>query len=355
MKKTFCILGAMLLIIVLSACSEDLLKAEDSQEKKSLIAKEKQEPELVEEKNDATTVYPLTGLEHSVEDVSRAVGIMVNNHKAARPQTGLSKADVVFEILAEGMITRFLALFQSEQPDVVGPVRSAREYYFDLAERYQALYVYHGAAAQINDMIRNRGIDHLNGSYYDNDGKLFKRASFRKAPHNSYVQFPAIYKTASEKGFSIENNTKPLPFLSEQDVADISGDAAEHIQIVYSSKPSLVVSYTYDKKKGVYHRSSDGQETIEYETDKPIELDNILIMETYHEVIDNAGRRKVDMDSGGNAYLLQKGKLQQVQWASEDGLIVPVKDGKPIGLVPGKTWINVVPSDPGIAKSVTFE
>lgn len=87
----------------------------------------------------------------------------------------------------------------------------------------------------------------------------------------------------------------------------------------------MVVSYTYDKKKGVYHRSSDGQETIEYETDKPIELDNILIMETYHEVIDNAGRRKVDMDSGGNAYLLQKGKLQQVQWASEDGLIVPVK------------------------------
>src|SRR5690625_7813177 len=90
---------------------------------------------------------------------------MINNHPAARPQSGLSQADIVFEMLAEGNMTRFLAFFQSEQPEVVGPVRSAREYYFDLAEGYDALYVYHGAAKFINAMINDRYIVYLKGRF----------------------------------------------------------------------------------------------------------------------------------------------------------------------------------------------
>src|SRR5699024_12217957 len=114
------------------------------------------------------------------------VGVMVNNHQEARPQSGLSKADIVFEILAEGSITRFLALFQSEQPDVVGAVRSAREYYANLADGYGALYVYHGAADFVDDMIAIWGCEHLKGSFYDNVGLFFKWIDFRSAPHNSY-------------------------------------------------------------------------------------------------------------------------------------------------------------------------
>src|SRR5699024_9177080 len=124
---------------------------------------------------------------------NRAIAVMINNHPQARPHAGLSKADIVFEILAEGDITRHLALFQSEQADVIGSVRSAREYYFELANGYDALYVYHGAANFVNDMIKSRKIEHLNGALYDNDGKLFKRESFRKAPHNSFLLFDGVY------------------------------------------------------------------------------------------------------------------------------------------------------------------
>src|SRR5699024_4457269 len=107
----------------------------------------------------AEHIYPFTGEETDGDVEQRMIGVMVNNHPEARPQTGLSSVDIVFEILAEGRITRFLALFQSDLPEVVGPVRSAREYYFNLADGYGALYVYHGAADFVNDMIANQGID----------------------------------------------------------------------------------------------------------------------------------------------------------------------------------------------------
>src|SRR5699024_7936919 len=94
-------------------------------------------------------IYPLTGLKADKDKNNRPISVMVNNHTDARPQTGLSEADMVFKILEESNIKRFLEIFQSEQPKVVGPVRSAREYYFKLAKGYDALYVYHGSAKKV--------------------------------------------------------------------------------------------------------------------------------------------------------------------------------------------------------------
>src|SRR5690625_7486614 len=113
---------------------------------------------------------------------------MVNNQVQARPQSGLSKADIVFEILSESNIARFLALFHSEQPEVVGPVRSAREYYMNLAKDYEAIYVYHGAADFVSDLVKQSRVDVLNGSLYGNEGDLFKREFFRQAPPTAYFQ-----------------------------------------------------------------------------------------------------------------------------------------------------------------------
>src|SRR5699024_403552 len=97
----------------------------------------------------------------------------------------------------------------------------------------------------------------------------------------------------------------------------------------------------YDGQSETYLRFADDQQTVELNTEKPIELDNILIIETYHEVIDDAGRRSVDFTSGGSAILIQKGKQQNVEWENHNGQIIPVKNGEPVGFVPGKTWINV--------------
>lgn len=350
LKKIIYVLLAALILLV--ACSKNEEQAGNNEEKKNDL-EEKAPPEKDATPPDGENVFPLTGMKTDEAVNNRIVGVMVNNHTKARPQTGLPKADIVFEILAEGRITRFLALFQSQTPEVVGPVRSAREYYFELANGYNALYVYHGAANFVNDMIKDRGIEHLNGSMHDNDGILFKRESFRKAPHNSYLQFGAVYDAAESKQYETTASYTPLPFLKEE--ADISGEAAQHITVDYT-KGSIgtVVEFDYDKNSEKYTRFSDKVKTVELDSEEPIQVENVFIIETDHKVIDDAGRREVDITSGGNAYLIQKGKVRELKWENQDGRIIPVKDGKPVGFVPGKTWINVIPTNPGLKQSVTI-
>lgn len=339
MKKMLMLLLVLFLIpLLLVACSNKTEQTEPEPEVEEDPVEEP-EPEL-------PNVYPLTG-ERTEEAVdNRIVAVMVNNHPSARPQTGLSQADVVFEILAEGDITRLMAFFQSQQPEVVGPVRSARPYYFNTADDYGALYVYHGAANFIEDMLADGAADYLNGAYYDDDGNLFKRESFRVAPHNSYLQFGAVYDIAADKGYETSMNYESLTFLEEEETADIGGTEVSEVSFNYESTP---VRYVYDSESEAYLRYNGDEQTIELDTDEAVELDNVFIIETDHDVVDNAGRREIDLESGGNGYLLQKGKLQKIQWENRDGRIIPVRDGEEVGLVSGQTWINVIPTDPGLA------
>ncbi|GIO28008.1 DUF3048 domain-containing protein [Ornithinibacillus bavariensis] len=336
----------LLLPILLVACSKDsdLTNSEKGSETEKNQA---EQPEAVFEK-----FYPLTGLGTNESVDQRIIGVMINNHSNARPQTGLSKADVVFEILAEGMITRFLALYQSELPEVVGPVRSAREYYYDLANRYGAMFVFHGGSPKVYEMLSSGGIDHIDGMDYDNDGIIFKRDSSRKAPHNSYFLLNHVNDFAESLGYEVTASIESLPFLNEDEVKTLTGDVAKHVEIVYSENPMEIVEFAYDETTGKYTRYNDREMTVD--SGEPLQVDNIFIVETHHEVVDNAGRREIDFYAGGNAYLIQNGKVNKVQWENQGGRIIPVKDGKVIGFVPGKTWINVVPTTPGIEKSVTI-
>lgn len=350
--RKFLVWNCLFMLVILAACSNDEAKsAEDGESKENAVEEKEQGSESSTEMN----TFPLTGIQTEQPVNNRVVSVMVNNHPKARPQSGLSKADIVFEILAEGQITRLLAMFQSEKPEVVGPVRSAREYYFELANNYDSLYAYHGAANFVNDMIRNRRIEHLNGAIYDNDSHLFKRGAFRKAPHNSYLQFGSVYDAAEQKGYETTQTYEPLPVTTEEEAAGISGDSAANVEIDYSGKRmSNVVEYAYDKNSETYTRYSDGKKSAELDSGGPIETDNILIMETPHQVVDDEGRRSIDITSGGDAYLIQKGKVRELQWENRDGRIIPVKDGEPVKFVQGKTWINVVPSNPGLSQMVTI-
>lgn len=329
----------IVLVVIIAGCTKDKEPAGNSSEGSD-----------GDDRNENTHTYPFTGLSADDGGDQRMIGVMVNNHPDARPQTGLSKADIVFEILAEGRITRFLALYQSDLPDVVGPVRSAREYYFDLANDYDALYVYHGAANFVEDMIQERDIEHLNGSAYDNDGHLFKRDPSREAPHNSYLQMDAVNDVAAEQGYDTSFDYKSLPFLSEDEAVD--GEPASNVEIVYSEQYDFNVGIDYDSEFERYVRTSDGEETIDLDTEEPIGVENVFVMEAHHEVIDDEGRRSVDMKEGGDAYLFQEGKVQKVEWKNDDGQIIAMNDGDPVPFVPGQTWVNVVPKDPGLENSV---
>lgn len=345
MKKWAVAITAFLLL--LSGCN-DKEKVNGPKEP----VKEVEEVIQEEVEKDYPYAFPLTGLGSETKTDGRAVAVMINNHPKARPQSGLDKADIVYELLAEGDVTRFLAVFQSEKPDNMGPVRSARDYYIDIAKGLDALFIAHGYSEKAKELLERDFVDNLNGMVYD--GTLFKRASFRKAPHNSYITYENVLKGAKEKKYSMKESPPEFQFLSEEDSESVTGDTANSVMISYSDSGIFNSTYEYDKAAGKYKRYSNGEQTIDYETKEPILVDNLFIIETAHQVIDEVAHKEIDLQSGGSGYLLQKGKLIEVEWKNDNGLIVPIKDGKVIPFVQGKTWVNVVPTNPGMQSSVSF-
>lgn len=343
MKKWLLSVSAVVLMIGGAGCQKD----EDSTKPKP--ADHVKAPEKEKEKTELKHTYPLTGKKTNKVTDERVFSVMINNHWKARPQSGLHKADLVYEVLAEGELTRFLAVFQSEKPKVVGPVRSARDYFIELSQGYHAFYVHHGWSPEAKRILEgsNSKVDSLNGLFYD--GTLFHRASFRKAPHNSYIAYKDIMKGLKKKGYDNKDKIKALPFLKPNEIKALTGDKASKVLITYNSSES--VGYTYDAAAKRYARSSNGKPTIDRETKTPIELDNVFIVETSHKIIDNYGRREVDLTSGGKGILLQRGKAREVSWENKDGRIIP----SGTGFVPGKTWINIIPTQPGISKNVSIE
>lgn len=343
MKKWAIAVAAVFLI--LAGCIHKETSKEPSKTQKEVSA-------VDQTANENTNVFPLTGKSSQTKTDGRAVAVMINNHPAARPQSGLSKADIVYEILAEGDITRFLAVFQSEKPGRIGPVRSARDYYIELAKGLKALYIAHGFSPEAKQLLNSGYIDNLNGIYYD--GTLFKRDSSRQAPHNSYITYENILKGAGQKNYKMDQTPPAFKFLTEDESKKLTGKNVSSVMISYFSSPMFDCVYQYDSKLGKYKRYSGGVQTIDLENKQPILLDNIFIVEAVHQVQDSKGRRNIDLKSGGKAYLLQKGKLNEVEWKNINGRLVPFNNGEEIPFVQGKTWVNVVPTNPGLHKLVSF-
>jgi hypothetical protein len=334
---------SFILLLTLSACKDAKEKVmEDGKvdgAKASESSKEKEKEETF------SSVFPLTGIATNDETDHRAVAVMVNNHWKARPQSGLHRADIVYEVLAEGELTRFLAIYQSMMPDVVGPVRSARDYYIELSQGYNAIYVAHGYSPEAKKILDSGVVEDLNGMEYD--GSLFKRADFRKPPHNSYITYENMRKGIENEGFEKTDDIDMLPFLTRSDSVDLKGTAAKEILITYPGGET--VGFTYDGKKKKYLRSSNNEPTIDRETETRIAVTNVFIVEAAHRVIDDVGRREINLTSGGKALLIQNGVAQEISWKNENGRIVP--DGG--AFLPGKIWINIVPS--GIVDSVKMQ
>ncbi|MBM7704246.1 DUF3048 domain-containing protein [Metabacillus iocasae] len=334
-----------LAMLVLSGCQKDeRVQGEQPQE----VVEEFEADEPSEEQ--PKEVAPLTGLPVQTESNHRAVAVMINNDPKARPQSGLKEADLVYELLAEGSITRFMAIYQSEKPKRIGPVRSARDYYVELSKGYDALYVSHGWSPKAKEMLEAGEADSLNGLFYD--GTLFKRSKDRKAPHNSYITYENIEKGAEEKGYSMKDHVKSLSFVEE---GSVSGEKASRVTVKHIDTALATVYYRYDQKEEKYIRSDGKKDTMDAESKDLILLDNVLIIEAEHEIIDNQGRREINVTSGGKGYLLQKGVAQEVEWKNRNGRLLPYKDGKIQPFIKGKTWINIISTSPGIDGGVLIE
>ncbi|MFC4545376.1 DUF3048 domain-containing protein [Paenactinomyces guangxiensis] len=296
----------------------------------------KNENQSGEKKKAVNKIDPLTGLttggaEHPV------LMVMLNNHRNARPQTGLDRADIVVEILAEGEITRFAAFYHSQTGGKVGPVRSVRNYYLDLAEGADAVVAHAGGAKDALARIEQENIPGLDGIH--EDARYFSRVSFRKPPHNLYTDLERLYEAVREQGYQSLPVKKAYQFSKTAETGQ--RESAGRIDLDYH--PLYKAGYEYDSASKSYIRYTEGVRQVDRETKQPLSMQNVLVVFAKHQIVDSVGHRTVAVKASGRGYLFQQGKALSIEWRYRDGWIIPFAGGKEVPMLPGKTWVNVLP------------
>ncbi|MGG4036246.1 DUF3048 domain-containing protein [Paenibacillus cisolokensis] len=327
---------------------------------------------------------PLTGLGIEEEAKERPIAVMINNFSAARPQSGLSHADMIWEILAEGGITRLVAIFQSESFDEpIGPIRSIRPYLIEIGESYRAVLAHAGGSTDAYAILQNKQAGKAYLDEITNAGSYFWRDSSRKAPHNLYSNLEKLREGADKKGYKADKRPPMFYFeeLSQKAAADAesssvteggagtagSADNAGSTDTAGSTETApatsvdirfllkdYVVSYAYDAQEGVYKRSINGKPHIDLNTGEALEAANLVVLGADHQVYDNVGRLKINLDKGGEALLIRGGEAVRARWERLDGVIRIMKDGAELPFAPGKTFYHIVPNSPSFAEHVTL-
>ncbi len=285
---------------------------------------------------------PLTGLIVSESDTKRAVtAVMIENSIDARPQSGLSQAGVVFEAIAEGGITRFLALFQESRPGNVGPIRSARPYYVEWAKGFDAQYLHSGGSGEGLALIQSLGVKDLDHGKLG--GRIANRVSNRFAPHNVYTNFDTIDRVAQELGYGgstftpfarkIEPETKPAKTAGVINF-DISG-------------ANYNTNYTYNPETNDYNRNMAGRPHTDQEGGQQIKPKIVIALIANYGIHPNGIHSQYGSIGTGEAIIFQDGIATKTTWkkpAQAASLEFIDATGKPFELNAGQTWITAIPS-----------
>lgn len=280
--------------------------------------------------------YPLTGLPAPSEDKAARPVLMVkiDNHPQSRPQTGLDRADVVFDLRAEG-ITRFAAVFQSDVPDPVGPVRSSRTSDFDLLRGFdRPLYASSGGNDYVAAGLRSLPIVSLTNL---TRREYFRDAS-RPAPHNLYVNASDLYALAPddipapEPWFTYRRDTGSLP--------DTATAVAGPVRISFRGSP--VVTHTWSSTVGGWLRTQDRTPHTTAEGDQ-LAPENVVIMVTdYSTSPADSISPEVRSTGDGPVVVLTDGHAIAGRWSrptASDRLELTDGNGDVIALTPGRTWV----------------
>ena len=291
--------------------------------------------------------WPLNGLEVNGE-VGPAVAVKIENSKEARPQSGLEQADLVWEELVEGGITRFIAVYNSQLPAAIGPIRSVRPTDSRILSPFGGLVAFSGGQAPFIQAVKDEGLQVIS---FDAGDAGFYRTKDRKAPHN-------VYGNLSEFLAQAKNTAPPATqFIfatsaSESLVAQ-STETATSIQTTFSgyAKPN----WTFDGGSGKYLRF-EGQTPAKANSGEQLSATNVIALKVpivQTKYVDPAGTPVPDTQliGEGEAMVFTGGKAQRGTWKKSQAssvLKVLTDDGLDITLAPGNTWVELVPQKEGV-------
>ncbi len=322
----------LLAITALWGCSsaEQGPPADTKPEKQIAVSQQKHvnNPTALADKPEKNAYNPVTG--EYLFKLGKPVAVMVDNLRAARPQSGLASADVVYEAEVEGCITRFMAIFYGNNPSEVGPVRSARPYFLRLVKPWDCHYVHVGGSEKAYADIPRLGIKNIDSMRGDPG---FTTDESRRAPHNIYID---LGKALKHKKINL--NPPGWAFGDSPATPD-------YFIIKLSYSGSNQPGYVWDGNKRVYTRTINGQPHLDKVTGKPITVNNIVIQYARHIFSgDSLGHIDIVTEGSGKAEYFLGGKHLKGTWHRTRGGHIKYLDeaGKPVSMVPGNTWIQIV-------------
>lgn len=273
----------------------------------------------------------------------RPFAVMIDNQgDRVLPQGGLCKAQLIYEAIVEGGITRYMPVFWGQESELIGPVRSARHYFLDYAMEHDAIYVHIGYSPMAMNDIINLGVNNINGApgvFWDlTDDPANWQDSYTSTERLGDYISKAKYRTETEKGMVFKYSSENLELANSQ--------KAEKISLTYSQE--YISSYIYDPKTGLYQRSRQGKPHMERMTGEQITAKNIIIqkVENYNIKGDECGRQDLNTVGRGEGYFITNGRCIEITWSKDsrtDRTKYTDKGEKEIVLNKGQTWVQIFP------------
>jgi hypothetical protein len=263
--------------------------------------------------------------------------VMIENSQDARPQSGMTQAGVVFEAIAEGGITRFLALYQDQDPGDIGPVRSARPYYVQWAMGFDATYAHVGGSPEALADVKAWGVKDLD--QFANGGS-YRRISQRAAPHNVYTSLTALNQLAAAKGYGASK----FESFPRKKAAPAKKPTASTINMNISGA-LYNTHYDYIPATNSYNRSEGGQPHIDANINKPLSPTVVIALAMPYGLEADDHHSQYSTIGTGQGIIFQDGTSTAITWTKTDSknqFKFTDAAGKPVPLNPGQAWITAL-------------
>ena len=294
------------------------------------------------------------------EDISgnRPWAIMINNLDKALPQCGVSQADIIYEIPAEGGVTRMMAIFSDiSDVEAIGSMRSIRPYYADVGLSYDAIVIHAGGSMESYTEMSRCGIDHLDGVLGSYASETFYRDPSRMGyglEHSMFTTGEKLIAAADGQGFDFEHDGDYDYRLTFSENADKQcHEKAEYVQIAFNGYKTT--SFTYDGDTGLYTAYEYGANYIDGNTDENMTFTNVIVLTTSISVIDDVGRLSVKLTGSGSGYFICGGKSAEITWernSNTEAFSYYLADGTKLDLGIGATYIGIASKND---LSISFE